>query len=51
MASMTTALTMRAAFVNAACHADLAGMLEAERAAAVAELTAAAEQAFYELSR
>jgi hypothetical protein len=40
---------LRAAFVNAGCHYDLAGMPEAERAAEVARLTAMLEQAMAEL--
>jgi hypothetical protein len=42
-------VTLRAAFVNAGCHYDLAGMSEAERAAEVARLTAMLEQAIGEL--
>jgi hypothetical protein len=42
-------VTLRAAFVNAACHYDLAGMPEAERSAEVARLTAMLEQAIGEL--
>ena len=44
-------LTVRAAFVNAALFADLCQLPEPERAAAVAQLTAAAEQAWQELVR
>ena len=43
-------LTIRAAYVNAGCWHDLAGVEEAERAEIVAMLTVELEQAFEELT-
>jgi hypothetical protein len=42
-------VTLRAAFVNAGCHYDLAGMPEAERAAEVARLTGMLSEAMVEV--
>jgi hypothetical protein len=42
---------LRAAFVNAGCHYDLAGMPEAERTAEVARLTGLLSEAIGELAR